>query len=74
MTLPHGTLPHSSSPATTNHTPLAKVTANVDRTAKRGTLIAMILASGVVFLDGTVVSVALPAIGRELAVGLSSLQ
>ncbi len=74
MTLPHGTLPHASGPATTQHTPLAKVTANVDRTAKRGTLIAMILASGVVFLDGTVVSVALPAIGRELAVGLSSLQ
>lgn len=41
---------------------------------KRGTLIAMILASGVVFLDGTVVNVALPAIGRELAIGLSGLQ
>lgn len=41
---------------------------------QRGTLIAMILASGVVFLDGTVVNVALPAIGRELAIGLSGLQ
>ncbi|MDQ2787749.1 MAG: MFS transporter [Chloroflexota bacterium] len=41
---------------------------------KRGTLVAMILASGVVFLDGTVVNVALPAIGRDLHVGLSGLQ
>lgn len=46
----------------------------VDDAAKRGTLIAMILASGVVFLDGTAVSVALPAIGRELRAGLSGLQ
>ncbi len=74
MTLPHGTLPHASGPATQKHTPPAKATATADDAAKRGTLVAMILASGVVFLDGTVVSVALPAIGRELAVGLSSLQ
>lgn len=46
----------------------------VDDAAKRGTLIAMILASGVVFLDGTAVSVALPTIGRELNAGLSGLQ
>ncbi len=45
-----------------------------DAAVKRGTLVAMILASGVVFLDGTVVNVALPAIGRDLHVGLSGLQ
>lgn len=33
---------------------------------KRGTLIAVVLGSGAVFLDGTVVNVALPRIGREL--------
>jgi EmrB/QacA subfamily drug resistance transporter len=42
--------------------------------AKRGTLVGMTLAGGVVFLDGTVVNVALPAIGRDLRVGLSGLQ
>ncbi len=41
---------------------------------KRWTLVATILASGIVFLDGTVVNVALPAIDRELSVGLSGLQ
>ncbi len=49
-------------------------TPQVDAAAKRGTLIAMILASGVVFLDGTAVSVALPTIGRDLNAGLSGLQ
>jgi len=48
--------------------------ARVNAAAQRGTLVAMILASGVVFLDGTVVNVALPTIGRDLAVGLSGLQ
>ncbi|HEX2912425.1 MAG TPA: MFS transporter, partial [Chloroflexia bacterium] len=42
--------------------------------SKRWTLIAMILASGIVFLDGTVVNVALPSIDRELNAGLSGLQ
>ena len=49
-------------------------TATVDDRTKRGTLVAMILASGVVFLDGSVVNVALPTIGRDLHVGLSGLQ
>jgi hypothetical protein len=39
----------------------------------RGTLLATILASGIVFLDGTVVNVALPAIGRSLGTGLVGL-
>ncbi len=38
--------------------------------AKRWTLIAAVLGSAVVFLDGTVVNVALPRIGRELPVHL----
>jgi len=42
--------------------------------AKRWTVVGMILASGIVFLDGTVVNVALPAIDRSLAAGLSGLQ
>src|SRR6202011_4042770 len=36
--------------------------------AKRWTLIAAVLGSAVVFLDGTVINVALPRIGRELPV------
>jgi len=46
----------------------------IDARAKRWTLIAMILASGIVFLDGSVVNVALPAIDRSLGAGLSGLQ
>jgi EmrB/QacA subfamily drug resistance transporter len=41
---------------------------------RRWTLVATILASGIVFLDGTVVNVALPSIGRQLNTGLSGLQ
>jgi EmrB/QacA subfamily drug resistance transporter len=41
---------------------------------KRLTLITMILASGIVFLDGTVINVALPAIDKDLNAGLSGLQ
>jgi EmrB/QacA subfamily drug resistance transporter len=37
-------------------------------------LLATVLASGMAFLDGTVVNVALPAIGRDLHSGLSGLQ
>ncbi|MDQ6907860.1 MAG: MFS transporter, partial [Chloroflexota bacterium] len=44
------------------------------REVKRWTVVGMILASGIVFLDGTVVNVALPAIDRSLAAGLSGLQ
>jgi EmrB/QacA subfamily drug resistance transporter len=40
----------------------------------RGVLLASILGSGMAFLDGTAVNVALPAIGRELGTGMSGLQ
>lgn len=39
-----------------------------------GTLIATILGSGVVFLDGTVVNLALPALSRELGATFADLQ
>ena len=42
--------------------------------AGRWVLLATILGSGIAFLDGTVVNVALPTIGRELNAGLASLQ
>src|SRR5919201_89089 len=42
--------------------------------SKRLTLIACILGSGIVFLDGTVVNVALPAIQRDLGAGLAAQQ
>lgn len=45
-----------------------------DATAQRPTLVAMTLTSSVVFLDGSIVQVALPAIGRGLGVGLAGLQ
>ncbi|MBN9389919.1 MAG: MFS transporter [Chloroflexi bacterium] len=47
---------------------------NTTKTAQRLTLVAMILASGIVFLDSTVVNVALPHIDRDLNMGLSGLQ
>jgi EmrB/QacA subfamily drug resistance transporter len=40
----------------------------------RWLIAAAVLGSGVAFLDGTVVNVALPAIGRELGAGLTSQQ
>nr|WP_020522914.1 MFS transporter [Catelliglobosispora koreensis] len=42
--------------------------------AGRGTLAAAVLASGMAFLDSTVVNVALPALGRELGASLAELQ
>ena len=42
--------------------------------AGRWVLAATVLGSGMAFLDGTVVNVALPAIGRDLGAGLSGLQ
>jgi EmrB/QacA subfamily drug resistance transporter len=42
--------------------------------AKKRTLAACILGSGIVFLDGTVVNVALPAIARDLNTGLAAQQ
>ena len=40
----------------------------------RWTLVAMILCSGIVFLQSTVINVALPSLGRDLEAGLSGLQ
>src|SRR5919112_3280982 len=45
-----------------------------DARTKRLTLIACILGSAVVFLDGTVVNVALPAIRDDLDTGLAAQQ
>ncbi|MCI4063193.1 MFS transporter [Micromonospora sp. R77] len=42
--------------------------------AARGTLLAAILASGMVFLDSTVVNVALPRLGAELGATVADLQ
>lgn len=42
--------------------------------AGRWVLLATVLGSGVAFLDGTVVNVALPTIGKELAADFSALQ
>src|SRR3954463_15759765 len=42
--------------------------------SKRLTLVACALGSGIVFLDGTVVNVALPAIQRDLGAALASQQ
>lgn len=46
----------------------------VGTTAGRWVILATVLGSGMAFLDGTVVNVALPAIGRDLGGGLSGLQ
>src|SRR5205807_5007792 len=40
----------------------------------RWTLLATVLGSAVVMLDGTVVNIALPAIGRDLGAGVDGLQ
>jgi len=45
-----------------------------DRRTLRLTLVACILGSGIVFLDGTVVNVGLPAIQRDLGAGLAAQQ
>ncbi|MEO3774961.1 MFS transporter [Micromonospora sp. B9E7] len=42
--------------------------------AGRGTLLAAVLASGMVFLDTTVVNVALPKLGQDLGANVSDLQ
>jgi len=47
---------------------------SVSSTHARWMLIASILGSGAAFLEGTVVNVALPAIGRELDLGVAGLE
>jgi EmrB/QacA subfamily drug resistance transporter len=44
------------------------------KTAQRWTLIGSILGSGAVFIEGSVTSVALPAIARDLHLGMAGLQ
>ena len=44
------------------------------RASKRLTLIAMILASSMTFIDGTVVNVALPALQRSLDATITDVQ
>ncbi|MBB5823843.1 EmrB/QacA subfamily drug resistance transporter [Micromonospora carbonacea subsp. aurantiaca] len=61
MTAP--TPPHAPAPALRMGTP-----------AGRGTLLAAILASGMVFLDSTVVNVALPRLGADLDATVAGLQ
>ena len=56
------------------HTAAARLTAQAPSPNKRLTLAACILGSGIVFLDGTVVNVALPAIRADLNVGLAAQQ
>ena len=48
----------------------------IDRSTRRGrgALAALTIGSGVAILDGTVVSIALPTIGRELDASLAQLQ
>ena len=48
--------------------------ARADATTKRLTLVACIMGSGIVLLDGTVVNVALPSIQRALGGGLAAQQ
>jgi EmrB/QacA subfamily drug resistance transporter len=48
--------------------------AHLSRATQQWTLVATILASGIVFLDSTVVNVALPSIDRQLTAGLSGMQ
>ena len=45
-----------------------------DQRTKRFTLLACILGSAIVFLDGTVVNVALPALQSDLDAGLAAQQ
>ena len=58
-----------TAPAPTAAKPIRLATA-----AGRWTLAAAVLSSGAVFVESTVVTVALPAIGRDLHVGLDGLQ
>jgi len=50
------------------------VTVSLSSPNGRGILLASILGSGMAFLDGTVVNVALPALARGLGAGLAGLQ
>ncbi len=53
---------------------MAMLSVQTDASRKRWTLVACILGSGIVLLDGTVVNVALPTIQRALGGGLAAQQ
>lgn len=61
--------PRASSAATRSDGKLALSSA-----AGRWTIVASVTGSGAVFLESTIVTVALPAMGRDLAVGIDGLQ
>jgi EmrB/QacA subfamily drug resistance transporter len=54
--------------------PSALLALRLESPAGRWTLAAAVLSSGSVFLESTVVNVALPALGRDLGLGLEGLQ
>ncbi|MDG4806701.1 MFS transporter [Micromonospora sp. WMMD1120] len=54
--------------------PVPASTLRMGTAAGRGTLLAAVLASGMVFLDSTVVNVALPKLGQDLGANVSDLQ
>lgn len=53
---------------------IVPVTSNPLKSPQRWTLIGSILGSGAVFIEGSVTSVALPAIARDLHLGIAGLQ
>lgn len=54
--------------------PQAPAYLSLSESRGRVTLVATVLGSGIAFLDGTVVNVALPTIGRRLDAGITGLQ
>ncbi|MEU1241922.1 MFS transporter [Micromonospora parva] len=54
--------------------PVPAAALRMGTTAGRGTLLAAVLASGMVFLDSTVVNVALPRLGQDLGANVADLQ
>jgi EmrB/QacA subfamily drug resistance transporter len=63
-----------SNPPDPSATPQAPAYLNFSDSRGRLTLAATVLGSGIAFLDGTVVNVALPTIGRKLDAGITGLQ
>lgn len=51
-----------------------KVPLRLGTPAGRGTIVATVLGSGVVFIEGTVVNVALPGMARDLGLGMAGVQ
>ena len=62
------------SPTVTPELPAAVDEAAFGSTAGRWVLVVTVIGSGMAFLDGTVVNVALPSIGRDLGASTSALQ